>query len=198
MPRSASPNAVADAELSFAAPPRPKSTPAQPLRHPASQRSSAIRLRGLVPQPAASQRRRDQVRQAQRQVLRRGGSRRRRSYEVSVSPPSSYTDLLTGLHHREWFSVLARQMFNPGYALFQPQAADALTYQPNKVRSHSLAYLDPPLTFARYSPRRSTPSIFRSSSSSVASSARPCTTNASSRPTSVAVRSACSSTRLRR
>lgn len=36
--------------------------------------------------------------------------------------------------HREWFSVLARQMFNPGYALFQPQAADSLTYQPNKVR----------------------------------------------------------------
>lgn len=36
--------------------------------------------------------------------------------------------------NREWFSVLARQMFNPGYALFQPQAADALTYQPNKVR----------------------------------------------------------------
>lgn len=39
-----------------------------------------------------------------------------------------------GLCCREWFSVLARQMFNPGYALFQPQAADALTYQPNKVR----------------------------------------------------------------
>ncbi|KAL8278589.1 hypothetical protein RQP46_009081 [Phenoliferia psychrophenolica] len=36
---------------------------------------------------------------------------------------------------REWFSVLARQMFNPGYALFQPQAADALTYQPNKSSS---------------------------------------------------------------
>ncbi|EMS22762.1 E3 ubiquitin-protein ligase HUWE1 [Rhodotorula toruloides NP11] len=33
---------------------------------------------------------------------------------------------------REWFGVLARQMFNPGYALFQPQAADSLTYQPNK------------------------------------------------------------------
>ncbi|GAA5942817.1 hypothetical protein JCM10213_002959 [Rhodosporidiobolus nylandii] len=33
---------------------------------------------------------------------------------------------------REWFSVLARQMFNPGYALFQPQAADSLVYQPNK------------------------------------------------------------------
>jgi E3 ubiquitin-protein ligase HUWE1 len=26
-------------------------------------------------------------------------------------------------------------MFNPGYALFQPQAADALTYQPNKSSS---------------------------------------------------------------
>ncbi|GAA6062543.1 hypothetical protein JCM10212_004309 [Sporobolomyces blumeae] len=36
---------------------------------------------------------------------------------------------------REWFGVLARQMFNPGYALFQPQAADALTYQPNKSSS---------------------------------------------------------------
>ncbi|GAA5909949.1 uncharacterized protein JCM6883_003149 [Sporobolomyces salmoneus] len=36
---------------------------------------------------------------------------------------------------REWFGVLARQMFNPDYALFQPQAADALTYQPNKSSS---------------------------------------------------------------
>ncbi|GAA6006127.1 hypothetical protein JCM11491_002040 [Sporobolomyces phaffii] len=36
---------------------------------------------------------------------------------------------------REWFGVLARQMFNPDYALFQPQAADALTYQPNKLSS---------------------------------------------------------------
>ncbi|KAG0656109.1 hypothetical protein C6P46_000428 [Rhodotorula mucilaginosa] len=34
---------------------------------------------------------------------------------------------------REWFGVLARQMFNPGYALCQPQAADPLTYQPNKA-----------------------------------------------------------------
>ncbi|KAK4052443.1 E3 ubiquitin-protein ligase tom1 [Microbotryomycetes sp. JL201] len=33
---------------------------------------------------------------------------------------------------REWFSVLARQMFDPNYALFQPQAADSLTFQPNK------------------------------------------------------------------
>ncbi|GAA5961735.1 hypothetical protein JCM21900_000844 [Sporobolomyces salmonicolor] len=44
---------------------------------------------------------------------------------------------------REWFSVLARQMFNPNYALFQPQAADALTYQPNKsssINEEHLAY----------------------------------------------------------
>ncbi|GAA5906785.1 E3 ubiquitin-protein ligase TOM1 [Sporobolomyces salmoneus] len=44
---------------------------------------------------------------------------------------------------REWFGVLARQMFNPDYALFQPQAADALTYQPNKsssVNEEHLAY----------------------------------------------------------
>jgi len=33
---------------------------------------------------------------------------------------------------REWFSVLARQMFNPDYALFQPSAADKITYQPNR------------------------------------------------------------------
>ncbi|KPV73687.1 uncharacterized protein RHOBADRAFT_16819 [Rhodotorula graminis WP1] len=33
---------------------------------------------------------------------------------------------------REWFGALARRMFNPDYALFQPQAADSLTYQPNK------------------------------------------------------------------
>ncbi|KAM0754299.1 HECT-domain-containing protein [Meredithblackwellia eburnea MCA 4105] len=44
---------------------------------------------------------------------------------------------------REWYSVLARQMFNPGYALFQPQAADSLTYQPNKsskVNEHHLSF----------------------------------------------------------
>ena len=33
---------------------------------------------------------------------------------------------------REWFSVLARQMFNPNYALFKPSAADKITYQPNR------------------------------------------------------------------
>ncbi|KAI9021182.1 hypothetical protein DFJ74DRAFT_607013, partial [Hyaloraphidium curvatum] len=32
---------------------------------------------------------------------------------------------------REWFSALARQMFNPDYALFKPSAADKVTYQPN-------------------------------------------------------------------
>lgn len=36
---------------------------------------------------------------------------------------------------REWFQILARQMFNPDYCLFQPCAADKLTYQPNKASS---------------------------------------------------------------
>lgn len=34
---------------------------------------------------------------------------------------------------REWFSVLARQMFDPNYALFITSAADKLTYQPNRL-----------------------------------------------------------------
>lgn len=33
---------------------------------------------------------------------------------------------------REWFSILARQMFDPNNALFQPCPADRQTYQPNK------------------------------------------------------------------
>lgn len=33
---------------------------------------------------------------------------------------------------REWFSVLARQMFNPDYALFRPSAVDKVTYLPNR------------------------------------------------------------------
>ncbi|KAG9000508.1 hypothetical protein FRB94_005396 [Tulasnella sp. JGI-2019a] len=44
---------------------------------------------------------------------------------------------------REWFQILARQMFNPDYALFQPCAADKLTYQPNQaswVNSEHLAF----------------------------------------------------------
>lgn len=34
---------------------------------------------------------------------------------------------------REWFQILARQMFNPDYALFEPCAADRQTYQPNRA-----------------------------------------------------------------
>jgi E3 ubiquitin-protein ligase HUWE1 len=34
---------------------------------------------------------------------------------------------------REWFQILARQMFNPDYALFQPCVGDKLTYQPNRA-----------------------------------------------------------------
>lgn len=44
---------------------------------------------------------------------------------------------------REWFQVLARAMFNPDYALFQPCAADRTTYQPNRMSSvneHHLAF----------------------------------------------------------
>ncbi|KAI8614143.1 hypothetical protein BC830DRAFT_406826 [Chytriomyces sp. MP71] len=33
---------------------------------------------------------------------------------------------------REFFQVLARQMFNPDYALFKPSAVDKVTYQPNR------------------------------------------------------------------
>lgn len=32
---------------------------------------------------------------------------------------------------REWFRILAREIFNPNYALFSPCGADRLTYQPN-------------------------------------------------------------------
>ncbi|KAF9909831.1 hypothetical protein EC991_008002 [Linnemannia zychae] len=34
---------------------------------------------------------------------------------------------------REWFQVLARQMFDPNYAMFKTSAADKLTYQPNRA-----------------------------------------------------------------
>lgn len=33
---------------------------------------------------------------------------------------------------REWYSVLAQSIFNPGYCLFEPCAADQLTYQPSQ------------------------------------------------------------------
>ncbi|ODN73426.1 hypothetical protein L202_07951 [Cryptococcus amylolentus CBS 6039] len=34
---------------------------------------------------------------------------------------------------REWYSVLAQQIFDPNFALFEPCAADQQTYQPNKM-----------------------------------------------------------------
>ena len=34
---------------------------------------------------------------------------------------------------REWFQVLARQMFNPDYALFNPVASDRTTFHPNSL-----------------------------------------------------------------
>ncbi|KAK8853332.1 hypothetical protein IAR55_004036 [Kwoniella newhampshirensis] len=36
---------------------------------------------------------------------------------------------------REWYSVLAQQIFDPNFALFEPCAADKQTYQPNKASS---------------------------------------------------------------
>ena len=33
---------------------------------------------------------------------------------------------------REWYQVLARQMFDPNYALFTPVASDSATFHPNK------------------------------------------------------------------
>ncbi|EIW71937.1 hypothetical protein TREMEDRAFT_70589 [Tremella mesenterica DSM 1558] len=36
---------------------------------------------------------------------------------------------------REWYSALARQIFDPNFALFEPCAADDRTYQPNKASS---------------------------------------------------------------
>ncbi|ORX40510.1 hypothetical protein BD324DRAFT_596040 [Kockovaella imperatae] len=44
---------------------------------------------------------------------------------------------------REWFTVLAQQIFDPNFALFEPCAADQQTYQPNKhsgVHDLHLAY----------------------------------------------------------
>ncbi|KAI7900225.1 uncharacterized protein BX663DRAFT_554130 [Cokeromyces recurvatus] len=43
---------------------------------------------------------------------------------------------------REWFSVLARQMFDPNYALFIASAADRLTYQPNRASGVSAEHLN--------------------------------------------------------
>ncbi|KAF2143278.1 uncharacterized protein K452DRAFT_225432 [Aplosporella prunicola CBS 121167] len=42
---------------------------------------------------------------------------------------------------REWFQVLARQMFNPDYALFIPVASDRTTFHPNRLSSINQEHL---------------------------------------------------------
>ncbi|KAK6535563.1 hypothetical protein TWF694_002017 [Orbilia ellipsospora] len=42
---------------------------------------------------------------------------------------------------REWFQVLARQMFNPNYALFSPVASDRTTFHPNRMSSVNAEHL---------------------------------------------------------
>lgn len=43
---------------------------------------------------------------------------------------------------REWFQVLARQMFNPDYALFNPVASDRTTFHPNNLSSINQEHLE--------------------------------------------------------
>ncbi|KAI9475724.1 MAG: hypothetical protein EXX96DRAFT_596137 [Benjaminiella poitrasii] len=43
---------------------------------------------------------------------------------------------------REWFSILARHMFDPNYALFVTSAADRLTYQPNLASGVNAEHLN--------------------------------------------------------
>ena len=43
---------------------------------------------------------------------------------------------------REWFQVLARQMFNPDYALFNPVASDRTTFHPNSLSSVNPQHLE--------------------------------------------------------
>ncbi|OCF44407.1 hypothetical protein I317_01667 [Kwoniella heveanensis CBS 569] len=42
---------------------------------------------------------------------------------------------------REWYSVLAQQIFDPNFALFEPCAADQQTFQPNKASSINTDHL---------------------------------------------------------
>lgn len=42
---------------------------------------------------------------------------------------------------REWFQVIARQMFNPDYALFIPVASDRTTFHPNRLSSINQEHL---------------------------------------------------------
>jgi E3 ubiquitin-protein ligase HUWE1 len=44
---------------------------------------------------------------------------------------------------REWYSVLARSIFNPGYALFQPSSSDQLVYQPNPHSYVNVGFIPP-------------------------------------------------------
>ncbi|OQO09134.1 hypothetical protein B0A48_06025 [Cryoendolithus antarcticus] len=42
---------------------------------------------------------------------------------------------------REWFAVMARQMFNPDYALFNPVASDRTTFHPNRLSDINTEHL---------------------------------------------------------
>lgn len=42
---------------------------------------------------------------------------------------------------REWFAAMARQMFNPDYALFNPVASDRTTFHPNSLSSVNAEHL---------------------------------------------------------
>lgn len=42
---------------------------------------------------------------------------------------------------REWFQVLARQMFNPDYVLFNPVASDRTTFHPNRLSGFNEEHL---------------------------------------------------------
>lgn len=42
---------------------------------------------------------------------------------------------------REWFGVMARQMFNPDYALFNPVASDRTTFHPNSLSDVNTEHL---------------------------------------------------------
>ncbi|ORE21321.1 hypothetical protein BCV71DRAFT_241689 [Rhizopus microsporus] len=64
-------------------------------------------------------------------------------FQIRTGDEIKYGKLAVSFYHeegldaggltREWFSVLARQMFDPNYALFITSAADKLTYQPNRA-----------------------------------------------------------------
>lgn len=69
------------------APPRPDSASTRPLPNDQPQRETCARFRRLVPRPPTQVGRRDQARQAQREVLRRGRCRCGRSHARMVRRP---------------------------------------------------------------------------------------------------------------